>query len=132
MKILKKSLMRILIVALFVRAGLPVSRALAYPLFVYNTNDSGPGSLRQAVDDNNRLGGSNTISFANGVTGVITLTGGELLVTNDSSIIGPGDKVLTVQGNNTARVFDVANAAVNISGLAIANGSNALGGGILL
>ena len=46
---------------------------------VTNTNDSGPGSLRQALADAND---SDTINFA--VTGTIGLTSAELLV--DKSI----------------------------------------------
>jgi len=126
--LIRRLFLVILIAGLLIIAG----RGLAYPLFVYNTNDSGPGSLRQAVLDNNLGGGSNTITFAGGVAGIIPLTSGELVVSNDVSIIGPGDKVVTVRGNNTGRIFSIANAAVNISGLGIANGTNALGGGIFL
>ena len=38
------------------------ARARAIDLLVYN-NNSGPGSLQQAVNDNNALGGGNTITF---------------------------------------------------------------------
>jgi len=49
-------------------------------LTVANTNDSGAGSLRQALADNAGLGGSNTIVFSNTVIGTITLSSGELTV----------------------------------------------------
>jgi hypothetical protein len=106
-------------------------RAHAIDLLVYNSSDGPAGSLRQAVIDNNALGGGNTIVFSNNVTGTITLSGGELLVNRDVSIVGPGDKVLTVSGNNASRIFHLSNAVVNVSGLTIANGQTSRGGGIL-
>lgn len=109
----------------------------AATLLVYNNNDSGPGSLRQAIIDNNALGGGNTILFSNIVTGTITLTSGELLITKHGTISGPGPGVLAVDGNSN-RVFHVMitnDAAVLISGLTITNGapppfSFTAGGGI--
>src|SRR6187431_3293219 len=98
-------------------------RARALDLLVYNNSDGPAGSLRQAISDNNALGGGNTIVFSNIVTGTITLSGGELLVTRDVNIVGPGDKVLTISGNNASRVFHLTNSTANISGLTIANGS---------
>src|SRR5262249_28595102 len=95
---------------------------------VTNTNDSGPGSLRQALADAND---GNTIGFS--VTGIITLTSGELLVDKSISISGPGSDNLTVNGNGKGRVFYVGPAVtITISGLTITNGSEEtdLGGGI--
>src|SRR5947209_6149575 len=57
----------------------------ATTITVTNTNDSGPGSLRQALIDVND---GDTINFA--VTGTITLTSGELLVNRSIAIDGPG------------------------------------------
>ncbi|MGH7967572.1 MAG: hypothetical protein ACREIC_02480, partial [Limisphaerales bacterium] len=54
-----------------------VPHAFAGQLLVYNINNTGAGSLRQAVSDNNVLGGGNTIIFSNIVTGTIMLTTGE-------------------------------------------------------
>jgi predicted outer membrane repeat protein len=98
-------------------------RAGAIELLVSNTNDSGPGSLRHAVGDNNTAGGGNTIIFSNIVTGAITLTSGHLLITKPVTILGPGPKILAVNGHAASRGFYVSNAAnVVISGLAITNG----------
>ena len=47
--------------------------AEAATLLVYNNNDAGAGSLRQALQDNAALGAGNTIIFSNTVTGTITL-----------------------------------------------------------
>src|SRR5262245_28284668 len=57
----------------------------AATITVTNTNDSGAGSLRQAIADAND---GDTIDF--GVTGTISLTTGELLVEKSISISGPG------------------------------------------
>ena len=93
----------------------------AATLLVYNNNDAGAGSLRQAIQDNNALGGGNTIVFSNSVTGVITLGSG-LSITAGVTIVGPGANVLKVSGNNSVRVFDITGVTVSISGLTIANG----------
>src|SRR5258708_21560999 len=79
---------------------------LAATLTVTNTNDSGAGSLRQATAD--AMPGD-TINFA--ATGVITLTNGELLVTNDLTVLGPGATNLAVSGNNSSRVLEVSSTA---------------------
>src|SRR5438874_10074153 len=85
---------------------------------VTNTNDSGPGSLRQALADANY---GDTIEFA--VTGTIGLTSGELLVNQDTTISGPGSENLAVNGNDNSRVFHIGSGrTVTISGLTITNG----------
>jgi hypothetical protein len=87
---------------------------------VYNLNDAGAGSLRQAVSDNNALGGGNTIVFSNAVSGLIKLTSGELLITRAVTIAGPGASVLSVTGTTNSRVFNIANTAnANINDLGI-------------
>src|SRR5262245_16850606 len=98
--------------------------------FVVTVNaDSGAGSLRQAVADSNALLGSNNIVIA--TSGTITLFSGELLITNNAHISGPGAGSLSIQANYSSRVFHIVNAAVTLSDLTVANGSNSLGGGIL-
>src|SRR5260370_28335542 len=84
-----------------------------------NNNDSGPGSLRQAILDNDGLGGGNCICFSTNVTGTITLTSGSLVMNMSGQIIGPGAKVLSVSGNHNGRVFDIRNGPTTISGLTI-------------
>ena len=95
---------------------------------VTNTNDSGPGSLRQALADAND---GDTIEFA--VAGTIGLTSGELLVGTSITISGSGAENLAVNGNNQGRVFHIApGQTVIISALTIMNGhTTELGGGIL-
>jgi hypothetical protein len=95
-----------------------------YPnnLYVINNNDSGPGSLRQAILDNDGLGGGNSIYFSSNVVGTITLTSGSLVMNMSGQIFGPGAKVLAVSGNHNGRVFDIRNGPTAISGLTIRDG----------
>src|SRR2546421_145197 len=108
------------------------------PAVVANSNDSGAGSLRDAII--NACSGD-TISFdtsAGHVMSPITLTSGELLIDKSLTIQGPGAGTLTISGNNSSRVFEISlNQTANLSGLTIANGQVAgsngtnKGGGIL-
>jgi hypothetical protein len=105
-------------------AALAAASAQATALLVSNTNDSGAGSLRQAVADNNTAGRGNTIIFSNVVTGSITLSGGEMLISGNVTILGPGPGSLAVNGNAASRVFHITNTAIAaISGLTITNGA---------
>jgi len=104
------------------------SANLAVLRTVTSLNDSGVGSLRQAITDANP---GDFINF--GVTGVITIAG-ELLINKDINIEGPGVNSLTVQRDVTAgsfRIFNINGATALISGLTIKGGSiSGKGGGI--
>jgi len=92
--------------------------AYAEIITVTNTNDSGPGSLRQALADVND---GDTINFA--IAGTIGLTSGELLVSRSITISGPGATNLGVNANAGSRVFHIApGRTVAISALTITNG----------
>src|SRR5712692_8488258 len=105
---------------------LSTSAASADTITVVNTNDSGPGSLRQALADAND---GDTINFDSSLNGQkITLTSGQLNVDKDVTISGPGANNLAVDGNAQSRVFYVnPGKTVTIDGLTVANG---YGGGI--
>src|SRR5262249_20160617 len=95
-----------------------------------NTNDSGPGSLRDALAAAND---GDTID-ATGVSGTILLTSGELQINHNVTINGPGAANLAVNGNATFRVFGNVASNVTISGFTITNGfatGFSIGGGIL-
>jgi hypothetical protein len=83
---------------------------------VTNTEDSGAGSLRQAIAD---AADGDTINFS--VTGTITLTSGLLGIGTNLTINGPGAAQLTISGNNASQVFSTS-GDVAMSGLTIANG----------
>jgi hypothetical protein len=102
----------------------------AATITVTNTNDSGPGSLRQALavaHDGDR------ITFA--VSGTITLTSGALVVAKSVTISGPGADQLSIVGIHFQSVFFIAEVkGATISGLTIRNGAEGIdnaGGGTL-
>lgn len=90
---------------------------------VTNLNESGLGSLRQAIIDSNALAGADVITFQAGLTGTITLTTGQLVVSDSVTITGPGAASLTIDANDTSRIFYLYNASalldVVISGLTL-------------
>ena len=100
---------------------------------VTNTNDSGAGSLRQAILNANATLGADTITFAGVFTDatpdIITLTSGKLTITNDITILGTGASNLTISGNNVSGVFEISGAGTDasIDGLKIANANDPLG-----
>jgi hypothetical protein len=107
-------------------AGLAFNFPATYT--VTNITDSGAGSLRQAIS--NSLSGD-TINFASNLAGqTITLTNGELLlsqsITIDASAL-PGGIVLDGKGNG--RIFEVdAGAIIGLTALTLTNGG-IIGGG---
>jgi hypothetical protein len=91
--------------------------AQAATITVTNTNDSGPGSLRQVFRD---ARDGDTINFA--VSGTITLTSGGLPISKNLAIAGPGPEQLSIDGNQALLVFGIfADKTAAISGLAIRN-----------
>ena len=127
------------------RAYLPIVSGVPQPvdLVVTNTNDGGPGSLRQAIADAQP---GDAVGFDLTYPATITLFSGELVITKSLSIRGPGPDLLAVSGNGNSRVFRVeavglvAKVApqphvdqtmrVAISGLTMRDGAAGLGGGV--
>jgi hypothetical protein len=99
--------------------GFFIFTAVALAGTVTNTNDSGPGSLRQAIAD--AVPGE-TISFS--VTGTIALTSGQLIIEKNLTIQGPGAQLLTVSGNHTSVVFRIVGVSAVLDGLTVKNGMN--------
>jgi hypothetical protein len=102
---------------------------------VTNTNDSGPGSLRQALADAHD---DDLISFATALHGqTIVLSSAELVIDKNITINGPGPDTLAVSRsfNMPFRIFHIMPGhSVAIQGLMITGGSGGdsdAGGGIL-
>ncbi len=102
---------------------------------VTNTNDSGAGSLRDAINQANANGQEDLITFDPAVFNTprtITLAGGELRITREGTnfpgipltIQGPGANLLTISGGGLSRIFYLDNeAVVTISGLTVSGGN---------
>ncbi len=108
------------------------------PLKVTNTNDAGAGSLRATIAGANA---GDTIEFDPSLKGqTITLTSGELALTQDITIDGDidGDHKadITISGGGNSRVFDISDGAnttiaATLESLVITDGSiTGSGGGI--
>jgi hypothetical protein len=117
----------------FFRPRLEVLEARTLPsiFVVTNLNDSGAGSLRQAILDANANPGADTIQFAPGLQGAIFLTGGEMDITDPLTIQVPGPNQLIVAQNGLHRVFGVFATSASISGMEVVGGAADKGGGIL-
>ncbi|MFQ6102337.1 MAG: Ig-like domain-containing protein [Anaerolineae bacterium] len=117
--------MLVLLAALPGTLPLPVARAASHT--VTNTNDSGAGSLRQAILD---ADDGDVIEFGLAYPATITLTGGQLEITKTLTISGPGASDLAISGNNTSRVISTS-GVLTITGVTIRDGkATGNGGGV--
>ncbi|ACK70428.1 Hemolysin-type calcium-binding region [Gloeothece citriformis PCC 7424] len=101
---------------------------------VTNLLDNGEGSLRQAIANANSLDGADTIEFASNLSGgTISLTSGELSITDSLTLEGLGSDLLTISGSDLSRIFNINDQTeyysynsnildVVISGLTLTNG----------
>ena len=116
---------------LIILGGVSAGRATLFT--VENTNDSGPGSLRDAITQANsltNLATDNTITIA--TTGVIRLETKLPSLEKNFTITGPGATNLAISGQQTNSILLIeANARVVVSGLTLADGFGASGGGAL-
>jgi predicted outer membrane repeat protein len=105
-------------------------RTLPSTFTVLNLADDGPGSLRAAIDAANANPGADIVRFAPALKGTITLTTGELSITDAVNIDGPGASKVAVSGDGATRIFHVMATDVEIGGLTITEGFADQGGGI--
>jgi hypothetical protein len=105
--------------------------AAASQFTVITTADSGAGSLRQAVLDANANSGPDEITFDPSIdTQTITLTSGELSVTEELVVTGNGATNTIIDGNASSRIFNITGAvAFTISGAMLPNGVASSGDG---
>jgi hypothetical protein len=105
--------------------------AQADTLTVTNSNNTGSGSLRSAIETADASGVPDTITFAANLGPIIKLTSGPLTINSDLKIKGPGADELSVSGTGNSGVFRVASGATaRITGLRITGGDADSGGGI--
>jgi uncharacterized delta-60 repeat protein len=105
-------------------SGTPV----AYSVFGCVALPGFPHSLREILAE---ISNGDTMNFSPDITGAY-IADGELVIDKSINIVGPGASLLTLSGDGTNRVLHITtNATVSISGLTIANGISAYGGGIL-
>jgi hypothetical protein len=84
------------------------SRDVPSTFTVFNTNDAGAGSLRDAVAHANLAGGANTINFnLGGGPQTITLTSGQLELTSGATTIDGTGAGVTVDGNLAGRIAQI-------------------------
>ena len=119
MKTFNSNICRILFATCLSALCLIALSTQAATITVTNTNDSGAGSLRQAIADAHH---GDTVNF--GITGTITLATGDLLVDKSITIHGPGSGNLTVDCNGSGRGFYVSSGVTaTIAGMTITNGN---------
>ncbi len=111
--------------------------AMAATFTVTNTNDSGAGSLRQAVLDANAAATADTIVFDASFNTPRTITlATEIRISPNGqtadtlTIIGPGTNLLTINGNNVTLIFlTIPGDTTSISGMTLTGGNALQSGG---
>ncbi len=113
---------------------LTVLCASAATFTVTNSADSGPGTLREALEMADTNGVPDTIVFGAALNGSTIRLESYLNAYNNVSILGPGPDQLTIDGGGHDSVFSFGSfCSTNvIAGLTITNGAsdNGYGGGI--
>jgi large repetitive protein len=128
----QNSIIARLVTSLAVLFGLlgmaPVRSAHATTLTVTNTNDSGPGSLRQAIAD---AVSGDVITFNSSLAGGGIGLNSQLSITKNLTIYGSGLNLpIVLSGGDATRIMQVDYPAqVTISGLILQNGFATSGNG---
>ncbi len=109
-------------------------QAQAATFTVTSLADNGSGSLRAAIAAANAAPGVDTIQFQAGLTGTITLTSGELLVSDSLTLAGPDASLITIDANGASRAFHLGNAnpeskSYTLSGLTVTGGNTGTSSG---
>jgi hypothetical protein len=105
---------------------------------VTNTADSGAGSLREILGWANTLPGPDVVEFDPvyfGSPRTITLTTGQLAITDSMTIRGPGADLLSLSGNAAGRIFSIdapSGLDVTLFGMTLTGGFASGSGGAIL
>ena len=108
--------------------GLGVTSAHAATFTVSSAKDSGAGTLRQAILDANATPGADLID-ATGMGNLVVLQSA-LPDLSDVTLLGSGQNRLTISGNGRFRVFNIPNATVALTNIAVISGQSAQGAGV--
>ncbi|MEQ1824971.1 MAG: hypothetical protein ABL921_03465 [Pirellula sp.] len=88
-------------------------------------------SLREAMEYANLHPGSDSIIFASGLSGTMTLNGTSLPdAQSDLTITGPGADVLAISGGSQSSILTVVGTSIQIIGLGFTGGRSIVGGAL--
>ena len=126
---MRKIYLKRLMLSMLLSVGM-LSSLLAATIVVTNINDSGEGSLRQAVMD---AAPGDEIIFATSTNNQnLLLTSGEIVIDKNLTITGNGRTRTNLSGNQTNRVFNITEAVtVLLRNMRLQNGRTNLSGGAL-
>lgn len=104
---------------------------------VTNTNDSGDGSLREAISNAASLPGPDTVTFAPSLSGQVILLASEIAVNDSEGVTVNASNLpagLTISGNSSVRQFHLTTGRLTLRGLTLTGGrglsaENSLAGG---
>jgi len=122
---------RLIFLLVLLLALIPAGAAKAAPFVVSNTEDSGSGSLRAAIEAAGTDPGEDTIEIDG--TGTIELESALPVITEDLAIAGPGAGSLTIEPAAATgfRIFSFSDGVTgSLRGLTISGGTSQQGGGI--
>ncbi|MBW1687743.1 MAG: hypothetical protein JRS35_22125, partial [Deltaproteobacteria bacterium] len=123
------ALLRALSILCLLALGAPAP-AGADTFTVSNTDDSGSGSLRQAIIDANGTNGADQIVFDATLVGqTITLDSALPVIAESVTIDGEAAAGLTIDGDGSGRVFFVDTGTVEIANLDVVGGAAEGGAG---
>lgn len=81
---------------------------------VSNLNNSGSGSLREAIQLANANPGADSISFSGAATSGTIVLASEISITGDLSIVGPGSGNLSISGGGAVRIFLISDSGTSV------------------